>query len=282
MLEHLARIVGRRGYTFLFGNRVFGAVDKILSGALDSHDGEEAERNGQDLACRLTVDSAVYAAAYGFRQIGSGKARMAIMAFARFHGFGIENDRIGDLENGDRQIRSGLFRVCAAAEVLRSGFALKDIDVALAAVKDDLFLYDGDSFDLLRSAHAGADLAYDLDIHRDADLIKTAVERYGIHMYVRANHLGALRANASASFEKIASRIRKINDDVLIAVLITAAVENPICIYIYRITALSAACRRSISDIWHKNFPSEIIKLICWRKAFVSNFLLAIWYVAKE
>lgn len=255
MLEHLARIVRRRRYAFLFRNRIFRTVDKILRRTLDSHDREEAERYGEHLSGRLAADSAVDAAANGFGKLRGREAGMAAAAFAGLHDLGVEDDRIHDLKDSDRQIRSRLFRTGAAAEILCAGLALENVDIALAAVKNDFFLYDRDSFDLLRSADAGAYFTYDFDIHGDADLIKTAVKRHGIDLYVRADDLSALGPNASASLDKIASDVRKINDDILIAVLITAAIKNSIGVYIYRIATRSAADRRGISDIWHKIFP---------------------------
>ena len=193
MFEHFAGIVGGGGNAFLFGNGIFRAVNEVLRGALNADDGEEAERDGENLSVIFVRDPAVHAIANGFGEIL--RMQMATGAVAHVENAGIQHERIHDLENGGGQIVAGRFRMVTTAEIRIDAIALEDIDVALAAVKDHLFLDDGDSVGLLRSAETSADLDGDLDIHGNADLIKTAVERHVVDVNVCAKDLRALGAD---------------------------------------------------------------------------------------
>ena len=116
MFEHFAGIVGGGRNTFLFGNGIFRAVYEILRGALDAHDGEEAERDGKNLSVVLVRDSAVHTVANDFGEIL--RMDMAMVAdLAYVENAGIEDERVYDLKNGGGKIVSGAFRMIAAAEI---------------------------------------------------------------------------------------------------------------------------------------------------------------------
>ena len=200
MLEHFAGIVGGRGNTFLFGDGVFRAVYEILRGALNAHDGEEAERDGKHLAVVLVGDSAVHAIADGLGEVL--RAEAAMMAdLARVENAGGEDERIHDLKNGGGKVVSGALRMAAAAEIRVRNVALEDVDVALAAVENDLFLHYGNTVGFLCSSHAGADLNGDLDIHGNADLVKASVERHVVNVDVCAEDLCAFGADRGSALQ---------------------------------------------------------------------------------
>ena len=200
MLEHFAGIVGGGGNTFLFGNGIFRAVYEILCGALNAHDGEEAERDGKHLAVVLVRDSAVQTVADDFGEIL--RAEVTVLAdLAYVENTGIEDEGVDDLKNGGGKIVSGAFRMAAATEIRMGGIALEDIDVAFSAVENDLFLYYGNAVGLLRSAETRADLHGDLDIQRNADLIKTSVERHVVDVDVGAEDLCAFGADRGSAFQ---------------------------------------------------------------------------------
>ena len=246
VLEHLAGIIRRGGNALLFGNGVFRAMDEILCGTLNAHDGEEAERDRQHLGCGLTADSAAEAAANDIGQILCADTGTA--AIASFDDPCAENDGVHDLKHGAREIGAGNFRGAAGAEILLTELAFENIDIAFATVKDDFLFYDGDAFDLLRSADARTDLSGDLDIHGDAYLIKAPIEGNGVHVYVRADDLRAFCADGAASFENIVAGIREIYGNILEAVFISTAIKDPMGVYIYgRITTHL----RSVSHIRH-------------------------------
>lgn len=249
MLEHLAGVIGGLGRAFLFRNGVFDAVDKILRGTLNANDGEEAEGYRQEFARHIGAKSAAKAGADRVGKIFDGDMRMA-MTFAGFHDLGIQNDGVGNLKNGRRQIGFRKFRTTASTEILNR-LTLENIDVAFTAVKDHFLFYDGDTFDFLRSAKTSADLCYDLHVHRDVDLIKTAVKGNAVNVNVGANDLRAFGAYTAASFDEFVSNVGKINGNVLKAILVAAAIKNPMCVYIYRITG-TAAKGRVVSGLGHK------------------------------
>ncbi len=248
MLEHLARVIGGLCCTFLFGNGIFDAVNKILCRAFDADDREEAERDRKELARHIGAKSASEATANRVGKVFNGDMRMA-MTIAGFHDLGIQNDGVGNLKNGCRKIGFGKFRTAASTEIL-NGFTLENIHVAFTAIKNHFLFYDGNTFNFLRSAKASADLRDDLHIHRDADLIKTAVEGDAVHMDVGTDDLRAFCAHTAASFDELVSNVGKINGNVLKAILVAAAIKDPMGVYIYRITG-TAAKGRVVSGLGH-------------------------------
>ena len=200
MLEHFAGIVGGGRNAFLFGDGIFRAVYEILRGALNANDGEEAERDGKHLAVMLVRDPAVQTVADDLGKIF--RAEMAVVVeLAYVKNTGIENERIHDLKNGGGKIVSGAFRMTTAAEIRVGGIALEYIDVAFAAVENDLFLHYGNAVGLLCSAEASADLHGDLDIHGNADLIKAPVKGYVIDVDIGAEDLRAFGADRGSAFQ---------------------------------------------------------------------------------
>ena len=200
MLEHFAGIVRGGRNTFLFGNGIFRAVNEILRGTLDTYDGEEAERDGKHLAVVLVSDPSVQTVADDLGKVL--RVEMAVMAdLAYVKNAGVEDERIHDLKNSGGKIVSGAFRMVTAAEIRMGGIALEDIDVAFSAVENDLFLYYGNAVGFLRSAETSADLHGDLDIQRNADLIKASVERHVINVDVGAEDLCAFGADRGSAFQ---------------------------------------------------------------------------------
>ena len=124
-----------------------------------------------------------------------------VAKLARIENTGREDEGIHDLKNGGGQIVAGAFRVAAAAEIRACNVALEDVDVALAAVENDLFLHYGNAVGFLRSSHAGADLNGDLDIHGNADLVKASVERHVVNVDVCAEDLCAFGADRGSAFQ---------------------------------------------------------------------------------
>ena len=248
VLEHLAGIVCGGGNTFLFGNGIFGSVDEILRGTFNANNGKEAEGDGKQLFGLCGAESAADAAANVIGEIFCGKAGIAA-TFANLHDLGIQNDGVGNLKDRCGEIRFGKIRIGAIAEILMRG-AFEDIDVALTAVENDFLFDDGDAFDLLRSAKAGANLRDDLYVHGDADLIKAAVEGDAVNIDIGADDLRILGTHAAAAFDQLVSHVGKINGNVFKAIFITAAIKNSIGVYIYRVTG-TAARRRIVSGIWH-------------------------------
>ena len=200
MFEHFAGIVGGGRNAFLFGDGIFRAVNEILCGTLNANNGEEAERDGKCLAVVLVRDPAVQTIADDLGEILRAEVAV-VMDLAYVKNAGIEDERIHDLKNSGGKIVSGAFRMVTAAEIRMGGIALEDIDVAFSAVENDLFLYYGNAVGFLGSAETSADLYGDLDIQRNADLIKASVERHVINVDVGAEDLCAFGADRGSAFQ---------------------------------------------------------------------------------
>ena len=67
--EKLAGVVVLSFHTFLFGHAVFCGIDKILSGAFNSDDGEKPESNDEFITVGITYRAAGNTAANGFGNI---------------------------------------------------------------------------------------------------------------------------------------------------------------------------------------------------------------------
>ena len=200
MFEHFAGIVGGGRNAFLFGHGIFRSVNEILRGTFDTNDGKEAEGDGKRLAVVLVGDPAVHAVADGLGEILHANVAVGVK-LAYVENARIEYEGIHNLKNGGGEIVAGAFRVIAAAEIGGGHIALEDIDVAFSAVEDDFFLDDGNAVGLLRSSHTSADLNGDLDIHGNADLIKTPIEGDVIHVNVRAEDLCAFGTDCGSALQ---------------------------------------------------------------------------------
>ena len=248
VLEHLAGVVCGGGNTFLFGNGVFGSVNEILRGTFNADDGKEAEGDGKQFFGLCGAESAADTAANVIGKILCGKAGIAT-ALANLHDLGIQNDGVCNLKNCGGEICFRDFRIGAVAEILMSR-AFEDIDVSFTAVKNDFLFNDGDAFDFLRSAEAGANLRDDLYVHGDADLIKAAVEGDAVNIDIGADDLRVFGTHTAATLDQLVSHVGKINGNVFKAIFIAAAIKNSMGVYIYRVTG-TAAKRRVVSGIWH-------------------------------
>ena len=251
VLEHLAGIVCRGRETFLFGNGVFRSVNEILSGTFNAHDGKKSDRNGEHLTA-VADGSAAETAANAFGQIVDIDAARGTVGFAYIYDICLQNDGINDFKNSCRKIGAGAFRMIAATEILCTDLTAEDIDVAFAAVENDFLFHDSDAIRFLRSAETSADLHCQFDIHRDMDLIKTAVEGNAVHVNIGTKDLRAFRADGACSFDQFAYTFRKVNRYVFKTIFIPTAVENSVCVYIYRV-AIAAAIGRGISGIGHND-----------------------------
>ena len=250
VLEHLAGIVYAGRDAFFFGNAVFRTVNEVLRGAFDTHNGEESERHGEDLAA-IVCRSAAETAANTFGQIVDIDAAGTALTFADVNDLRGKHDGIYHFENSGREIVAGGFRMIAAAEILRADLASENVYVAFAAVKNHFLFNDGNAVKFLRSAEAGANFNGQFDIHGDIDLIKAAVKGNAINVYVGAKDLRAFGADVACSFDQFVSAFGKINGNVFKAIFIPTAIKDPIGVYIYRV-AVSAAIGR-ISGIRHND-----------------------------
>ena len=148
----------------------------------------------------------------------------------------------------------------ASAEILRADLAAEDIDVTFASVKNHLLFDDGNTVKFLRSSKTCADFNRQFDIHRDMDLIKSAIERDVIHMKIGAKNFGALCPYVGRSFDQFVATVGKVNGNVLKTVFVTTTIENTVGVYIYRVTA-EAAIRSIISGIRHNDDHSFHTKI---------------------
>ena len=102
--EEAARVVILILYAFLIGDAVFRHIDKILRGALDPHDREEAERNVEIVLAVLRQRAAHAAADILGDAVAGADAAGREVAAGRLHHARAENDRLCNLNGCNRHI----------------------------------------------------------------------------------------------------------------------------------------------------------------------------------
>lgn len=117
-----------------------------------------------------------------------------------------------------------------SAKITR-GIAFENTYVSFTAEKNDLFLCNGNPFDLLSLAKANTSLDAKLCIKSDSDLIKSLIELDRIKDDVRADHLCVLYSEGACFFDHLLTEIREKNLGILKAVPVPTAVEYSFCIY---------------------------------------------------
>ena len=111
------------------------------------------------------------------------------------------------------------------AEAIITWRASKYANVALSAVKYDLFLDYRNSLKVLRSARAETCLKAKLYEKSDGNAIKSTIESNGVDIDRSPSNIRLLGAHIARSFYDIVTHIGKINANVLKAIAIAARIK---------------------------------------------------------
>ena len=202
--EYAARIVLFNGNAFLFGNAVFCGLDEILRRANDANNRKDAQRNREITltASSLTATNAleakrrIQASMHGARNIILATAA-ATCAFAyAFNNARAEKNGRYDLNDCGGFVFLIAFVGIATAKVI-SGYAvaLKNANVALAAIKNYALFKHRNAFNFLGASCANASFKHNLYIKTNVDRVKSTVETNGIDINAGPNDFCALCAN---------------------------------------------------------------------------------------
>jgi hypothetical protein len=145
-----------------------------------------------------------------------------------FANAGAENNGINDLYNRDGNITALTARTGFGAEIRCVGVAFENIDIALAAVKNDALFEDRYALELLASATAHTSLKLDLDIKADVNGIEAAVELDGVDMDGRPADRGALDADATGALQDLVAEVGQKHPYVFKAVTVAAGIQNTV------------------------------------------------------
>ncbi len=176
--ENAARILGFVAGAFLIRNAVFRGADKILSRALDSDHGEEAERNEEFCAVLRVAKSALKIIGNSVGKIIHTGAAVALAY--RLYDLGGKNYRIDRFKDCDRKIcRSGAAASLGSRAKSRASFFTSvNIHIPFASEEDKSLFHYSEAVKCLNVAGTDASLTCYFDVYLYRKLIKSAVSIY--------------------------------------------------------------------------------------------------------
>lgn len=227
MLEHGAGVYLLAG-TFLFRNTALRGIYEELSGTLKSYHREETERNKKLTVAMIivTAESSVKAGGNAVRKlIGIAAADSALLVCS--DSAQAECYRVGNLTDCKRHaVALALAERLRAETVVITG--TEYADVALAAVKYNLFLGNRKSLELGYLTGADACLHCKLNIETNVYREKSAVEFHRLYCKTGPDNLRTLYSQISCLFYNFLTVLAQKDFYVLKAVLVTAAVKNTV------------------------------------------------------
>lgn len=241
-VEKSARIVLVGRYAFLVRHAIFCCVYKVLSGSYYTNHREYSEAYEEISIPFLVIAKASVKSRHdGFGNIRATAATASAITACLFVYTCGEHDRINDLNHCLGNVLSSAAGLGKATEVIAAGRASEYANVAFSAIKDDLFLNDGNSLKVLRSAGTKASLKDQLYEKSDRNGIKSAVKSYGVDIDISPRYRRFLRANRACSLNNVVTHIGKVNANVFEAVAVAARVKDSVGFYTNGL--FSAPCR---------------------------------------
>ena len=208
----------------LIRHAVILGIDQILRRALDANDRENTDRDNKTIAVIAIHKRAGDGARYRLGDVRAA-AHAAAAGRARLDHACREQDGVYDLYNTDRQIGRMIFGITDITGA-DGRITAVNVDVPYTAVKDDLFLNDGNAGEFLIAADTDAGLELHLDIKTDGDLIKSAIEANRIHTDKGPKDPCAFGADRGGVINDLLTELREIDADVLIAIPVAAGVKH--------------------------------------------------------
>ena len=236
---HVAEEVARTAFlcrdTLFVGNGIFGGVDKILGGADDTDDGEDADGNGEiaPIIARI-AQCALNGAA---NMLGNVTTTAATAAFVWcFQDLGTKYNGIHHLHNGNRCVG------CVATELGRRAKvvvwrASEDADIAFTAEKNDLLFQYRNAFKFLDPSYVDAGFKAKLDIEFDIDGVKAAIEGNGCDVDLCPCDTSTLDTDVGCVRDNVVAKIRQQHADIFKAIPIPTGVENTVGLNADRVSA---------------------------------------------
>ena len=145
-----------------------------------------------------------------------------------FANSGTQNNRIDDLHHRNRYIAALSAGAGLGTEIGCVGVALENVDVALAAIKNDALFQDCHALEFLASSIAYASLQIKLDVKTDVDRIKAAIELDGVDMDGRPADRGALDADATGALQDLVAEVGQKHPYVFKAVTVAAGIQDTV------------------------------------------------------
>jgi hypothetical protein len=155
--------------------------------------------------------------------IGSAAATITAAASGFYH-LGRKKHGVYDLDDAHGNVAGTVVEISKIAGT-DVGTAAIDRDVTNASVENDAFFRYRNALKLLIAANADASLKRYLDIKANGDLIKAAVELYGLNANVGPKDRSGFRPHRIRTSDDLLTEVAKINAYVLVAIPITAGIQ---------------------------------------------------------
>ncbi len=245
-MEKSARIVLVGSYALLIGNTVLGGVNEILCGANYAHDRKYSDADKKVSVSVLFTKTAVKSYGNALGNVSALAARAARGAAYLFINACGKHDRIDNLNYRLGNVFSSAAGLGEIAEAIRARRASEYTYVALATVKNDLFLYHCNSLKFLASSLTYASLKYKLYKKSYSNGIKAFVETNGIDIYIRPSYRRLFSAYVARSFYNIVTHIGKVDANVLKAIAVAAGVKYSVGFYADGLFSSARSTRKSV------------------------------------
>ena len=203
--EERARVViVRCRRAFFVGHAVIGRLDQQLRGSLNPHDRENAERYIKVQSLVALYDFPVQSFTDIIGKIDGFVCRAGAAAVAGTFHLGTENHRVYGFDISDGIVVPRGIQITDAAVVVLGTRRIRNRS-SLPAVKNNVFLGDGDTGKILALSESEARLALDQNIVTDGDLIQNPPLNGTSSTPTYAQRRVAFRVRTLVAFARISS-----------------------------------------------------------------------------
>ena len=222
--EKAARIVLLVDRALLVGHTVIGSRNKKLSRAFNANNREDTERDEKAIAVPAIIQRTADSRSDPRGDLIATTAATAAVTPGLDNSCG-KKHRLRDLHNTDGYIACAIIEVSDVARA-DSRITAIDADVPYAAVKNHLLFHNGDPAELLITADPHAGFHLHLDIETDGYLIEALIEADGIDADIGPKDLRTLGTDGCRVIDDLPTKIRKKDDNVLVAITVTAGIKH--------------------------------------------------------
>ena len=251
--EQITGIIVTGAGTFLIRYAVIGSLNEKLSRSDYSYHREDAEGDVYGRSCvggrELTVENAVDSVGKLVALATTSTTTNALLNLST------ENNRLYSLDDRSGIVVTDGIEIADVAIVVVGTGGIRG-NVSFSTVENYILFQSGDALEGLTSANSEASLKLEEDVISDVDLIKSVIERNLIYTDVSPENLCALGLNVGRSGENFLSEGSKIYTCILVAISVTATIENPFSVYAHRSSQILVTSEGSVSVFLHCNFSS--------------------------
>ena len=127
------------------------------------------------------------------------------------------------------------------AEIRKISAATEGAYVAVTAIKDNLFVEDGNSVKFLRTTVSYASLEYQFNVETNINGVKASVELNGIKAYMGLRDASALNSDSTGVINDLLTEVGQKNPCIFKTIAVSARVKYPVSLYTNSFLAYAGA-----------------------------------------